>query len=300
VETNGFIVLVPLMAIILFIPGVYVSLFSKEYNPNEEDLAVMDSLMTVWGQVVEVKAVNARVVPDPMMVDLHTFNPNTITVEGMATLGIPAFLSRRIDNYRAKGGQFRVKRDLARIYDFPDSLYQTLQAYIDLPEKRAVKKSNKQARGGSKFTKSNTDSMFNSLPKAAPLWVDLSTADTVALKKLRGIGPSFSRRIIKYRELLGGFAHKTQLKEVYGLTDSLYSSLSDQIHVSQPDSVTKISLNLANFKTLSSHPYISYKAAREILKLKSKRGKFRSLKDLMIVKELDSAKVMRLAPYVSF
>ena len=35
--------------------------------------------------------------------------------------------------------------------------------------------------------------------------VELNTADTTILKKVPGIGSTFARRIVKYRELLGGF-----------------------------------------------------------------------------------------------
>ena len=47
--------------------------------------------------------------------------------------------------------------------------------------------------------------------------VELNTADTTILKKVPGIGSTFARRIIKYRELLGGFYDVSQLAEVYDI-----------------------------------------------------------------------------------
>ncbi|MEM9858315.1 MAG: helix-hairpin-helix domain-containing protein, partial [Bacteroidota bacterium] len=45
---------------------------------------------------------------------------------------------------------------------------------------------------------------------------DINEADTTQLKQLKGIGSVFSRRILKYRKLLGGFVTSDQLSEVYG------------------------------------------------------------------------------------
>lgn len=47
--------------------------------------------------------------------------------------------------------------------------------------------------------------------------LDLNLATSEELQKVRGIGPAYSERIVKYRDILGGFSDTTQLKEVYGL-----------------------------------------------------------------------------------
>ena len=51
--------------------------------------------------------------------------------------------------------------------------------------------------------------------------IDINTADSTAWVALNGIGPGFAKRIITYREKLGGFYQVDQLKEVYGL-DSVW------------------------------------------------------------------------------
>ncbi|GAB5526363.1 MAG: helix-hairpin-helix domain-containing protein [Roseivirga sp.] len=302
VQTNGFIVLVPLMIIVLFLPGIYVNVFSKEYNPYEEDIKMMDSLMAAWDEVIVLEPEVSDAAPD-LKIELKPFNPNEANISELQALGIPVFLTKRIDNYRNKGGQFRIKTDLSRIYDFPDSLYKVLETYIELPDKIERKKSfevrKRESRRDSVSRK--PDSAYVKRGKVQPkLWIDLSTADTTELMRLRGIGPSFSKRIIKYRNLLGGFVTKDQLKEVYGLSDSLYNSLQDQLYVGQMDSVATININIANYDALKKHPYISYKLAREILKSRSKIGKFRSLHDLMVVEGVDSVSASRLRPYITY
>jgi DNA uptake protein ComE-like DNA-binding protein len=298
-QTNGFIILVPLMVFILFSPGIYVSLFSQEYDPYEEDIRIIDSLISVWNEGVVVKKAGFERASPPV-IKLRSFDPNKITIEDMGTLGIPGFLARRIDNYRQKGGQFRVKKDLSSIYDFPDSLYQQLESYIALPEKLdKTRKISVNARVNKPDTTHATP-YVKKTEERPRLWININSADTMELRKLRGIGPAFSRRIVKYRSLLGGFVDKEQLMEVYGLSDSLYHTLSDQVYVERLDSMRLINVNIASYETLKAHPYISYKVARDILNTRSKRGKFRSPADLLVVQGLDSAQVSRLSAYVTF
>lgn len=299
VETNGFLVLAPLMVIILFLPGVYVNLFSEEYDPYKEDMKIMDSLMAVWdaGVIAEVDLPETK---SEVEIKLKPFDPNEISREEMLSLGIPDFLTGRIDNYRRKGGRFRVKSDLARIYDFPDSLYSVLETYVQLPEEIEKREPEIFTRGSNRSDSAQVKSYEKYKEESPKLWIDLNEADTMELRELRGIGPSFSRRIVKYRSLLGGFVSTGQLTEVYGFSDSLYTSLSDQVYVGVAGSLVTININLANYDALKKHPYISYKVAREILKSRSKIGKFRSLQDLKVVQGLDSAQRARLDPYITY
>jgi competence protein ComEA len=59
--------------------------------------------------------------------------------------------------------------------------------------------------------------------------VEINTADSLSIVYLKGIGPGFTKRIMKYRAMLGGFHSINQLKEVYGMTDSTFTLLSSQI-----------------------------------------------------------------------
>lgn len=301
-ETNGFLVLVPLMVFLLFAPTLYVRLFSREYDPSLKDQPMLDSLLAIW----EERLVEKKPGAEPAIVR-EPFDPNTVDQQSMISMGIPRFLTRRIDNYRQKGGKFKIKADLSRIYDFPDSLYKALESYILLPDELTRgNPANKEVNIGSSSVKeAETRVQTPSLEieksyEQAKLWIDLNNCDTTELKQLRGIGSGYSRRIIKYRNLLGGFTSKEQLLEVYGLKDSLYYSLADQVYVQEGEQVDQINVNIATFKTLNSHPYISYKQAGDILNTRSKRGKFRSPFDLLVVQGMDSVSIQRLAPYLTY
>ena len=88
--------------------------------------------------------------------------------------------------------------------------------------------------------------------------INLNTADSMALMTLRGIGAVYASRIIKYRNLLGGYYDKSQILEVYGITKETYSLFCDDI--------VKIPVNTASFKEILRHPYFDYDMVVKIVR----------------------------------
>jgi competence protein ComEA len=76
--------------------------------------------------------------------------------------------------------------------------------------------------------------------------VEVNSADSAGLTKIYGIGPAFASRIIKYRNRLGGFYSKEQLKEVYGLDAEKYAEVREQVRI-DPAKVKKVNVNTAQF-----------------------------------------------------
>ena len=87
--------------------------------------------------------------------------------------------------------------------------------------------------------------------------VNLNRADQLSLEALPGIGLVLSERILRYRELLGGFLSLDQLLEVYGLKESHYNLAVDHLYASSEE-VTRIDLATIAFRDLLRHPYASY------------------------------------------
>lgn len=94
--------------------------------------------------------------------------------------------------------------------------------------------------------------------------LELNTADTLQLQELRGIGPAFARRIVAYRDKLGGYYAKEQLMEVYGFTPELYEKVKNQVKVNK-SLIKKIDVNAYDIGYLKRHPYISYYEAKAIV-----------------------------------
>ena len=129
--------------------------------------------------------------------------------------------------------------------------------------------------------------------------VDLNRCDTAELIRLPGIGPVLSVRIIKYRNLLGGFYTVEQLKEVYGLPVETYDLIKDQIFV---DSlvISTINVNVADFKTLIRFPYFDRNEVSSILKYRDYKDGIGDLNELVDNKLITKEKALKLKSYLSF
>jgi DNA uptake protein ComE-like DNA-binding protein len=135
------------------------------------------------------------------------------------------------------------------------------------------------------------------LIEADPIIIaDLNTADALDLQKVKGIGPAYSERIIKYRDILGGFADTTQLHEVYGLPPETIHELVK--HFTIQSNVKPITINTDSIKTLIKHPYISYDLAKIIVNYRAQHGDFKSVNELRKIKALDERTFLRLKPYL--
>jgi DNA uptake protein ComE-like DNA-binding protein len=125
--------------------------------------------------------------------------------------------------------------------------------------------------------------------------VDLNRADTTELKKIPGIGSTFSRRIISYRNRLGGYSSARQLSEI-GLDTT---QLDPWFTLSTAD-IRRININTATVGRLMSHPYIDFYQAQAIVDCRKANGPLHSLAPLAIYEEFPPDKLERLRPYVSF
>ncbi len=128
--------------------------------------------------------------------------------------------------------------------------------------------------------------------------IDINTADSVAWVALNGIGPGFAKRIITYREKLGGFYQVDQLKEVYGL---------DSIWVKENKALLKVGAGVYRFLKINQvewkdfkHPYLPYGQSKVILAYRKQHGALKDFEALEKIQLLDLVAWRRLRPYLSF
>ena len=131
------------------------------------------------------------------------------------------------------------------------------------------------------------------------LVVELNTADTTTLQLLHGIGPAYARRIVRYRERLGGFTDITQLLEVYGFTPNLLNHIAPFLTL-DTTAIRRFDINSIGLKQLKQHPYIEYYQARDIVNLRNKGVHFNNADDLRAVPSMADSTLERLLPYISF
>ena len=132
-----------------------------------------------------------------------------------------------------------------------------------------------------------------------PLTVELNSADTLTLQLLHGIGPAFARRIVRYRERLGGYRSAEQLLEVYGFTPELLVHIAPHLTV-DTTAIHRIPINTVELKQLIKHPYIEYYQARDIVTLRSRGMRFLSADDLRAIPSMSDSTLVRILPYVDF
>lgn len=134
--------------------------------------------------------------------------------------------------------------------------------------------------------------------------VDLNLGDTLDFQQLRGIGPAYARRIVAYRERLGGFVDKRQLMEVWGVDSALYDRIAPSVELaSAPGQAVRptrpLYINRMGVQELKQHPYLDYYQAKEIVRYRERYGMFKTASDLRKVNLMDAETYRRIAPYVS-
>jgi DNA uptake protein ComE-like DNA-binding protein len=134
---------------------------------------------------------------------------------------------------------------------------------------------------------------------AAGTVIELNIADSAKLTELAGIGPSFARRIVVYRNRLGGFISKEQLKEVFGMDDEKYNGLSSQISVN-PLHINKIRINKIDFDGLRHFPYLTFKQMNAIIQFREQHGEYASLSDMRNIAILNDKILRKIEPYIDF
>ena len=133
------------------------------------------------------------------------------------------------------------------------------------------------------------------LPKLKPgATIDLNTADTTLLKRVPGIGSSFARRIVKYRDLLGGYYVVEQLQEVYGMDRERYDAIYPYFTVGT--AVRPLTLTI---DSISYHPYLSWRHKRALRRLLEEEQPL-DWSHLMATGDFTRDDSLRLAPYMPF
>jgi DNA uptake protein ComE-like DNA-binding protein len=279
-ERNGVFILFLILLIVVFIRLILPSLYEKENQITVIELKAPSEEITSKYQQQQQKNYSIN---NEFQKQLFVFDPNTITEQEAVLLGFKPKTAQTLLKFRAKGGKFKEPEDLKKVFGVSDKLYSILEPYILITSKQI--KSEK------------VDSVKFPVVKSKEL-LELNSADSLGLVYLRGVGPGFSNRILKYRKKLGGFHSMIQLKEVFGMTDSLYNLVSEQI-VLNPGSIRKIYINAIDFYTLRQHPYFSYQVSNIIINYRLKHGLITEnvLRELGVFSE---EKLKLILPYIEY
>jgi len=210
---------------------------------------------------------------------IYPFNPNYLTDFKAYYLGFSVEEIDRILTFRKQGKFFQNKKEFQQISGISDSLFQVLEPFINIPVYK-------------KYS-------INNYPVTIST-TDINKATATDLQVINGIGAVLSKRIVKYRNMIGGFTRKNQLNKVYGLEPEVIQrvwkkfSIIDMSQKEEPVPLKKLSINSATPEELQKIYGIGEKLSQRIVKYRDKLGGFTVKEQLNEVYGLSPEVIARL------
>ncbi len=128
--------------------------------------------------------------------------------------------------------------------------------------------------------------------------IDLNSADTLALQQVPGIGPSFARRIARYRDQLGGYYTVLQLQEVFGMEPDRYQRIKPFFYIGVKNYST--AFQSLRSDSIPAHPYLNYRQQMALARSIRKNGTIDSWHRIMSLEEFNRDDSVRLSHYFHF
>lgn len=216
--------------------------------------------------------------------DYFNFNPNNLAVNDWQRLGLTDKQIQTIKNYESKGGKFHHKEDVKKMYCISEKQYLSLEPYIQIPVEKKV------------FTDFDVAKSEFKNPKPEITIVELNSADSAQLTRVKGIGAYYAKTIINYRNSLGGFVAKVQLMEIWKFDFDKFEEVENFITV-DVSKIKKININTFNSSELK-HPYINWNMANAIINYRDKHGKYKAVEEIKKTDLVDDETYRKIAPYL--
>ena len=275
-----------IFALLFFIIALQFAYFFVDFSiPTNED-PEEQKWLSLQPQVDSMKMDIANKRPK-----MYLYNPNFITDYKGYRLGMSVDEIDRLLAFRKENKYVNSSQEFQNVTKISDSLLNVMSPYFKFPdwvnkkkEYKAFKKYPNQA-----FAK-----------KEKIVLIDINQATKEDLIKIYGIGEAISVRILKQKEVLGGFVSMEQMKDVWGLSPEVIENLNSHFKVSVLPNFKKIDINNASLKELSQFYYFKYPLAKEIVTYRSMKGNISNIEDLTKIKgfPVDKAKTIEL--YLAF
>ena len=296
-EYNGLMVLIVLIMIAVAVPALYARLWPDRVDEAAEQKALQQLTLVELADHTDFEQRGNMEHKSIKKAILFRFDPNVIGLAEWQQLGLSEKQASSILKYRAKGGKFYTVQDLKKMYTISADCYERLAPFVTIDKQGLAGQQAPGYKGTSSYREEHRHPAY-AQKHNLPL-VEINTADTVMLDRIKGIGPAFARRIFKYRERLGGFWRKEQLMEVFGLDSAKFEEIKDQVTV---DSrlITRININTAEAEELKKSPYLRFNQINAIIQFRKQHGNYGNIADLNKVAILPAEIIAKIAPYISF
>lgn len=245
----------------------------KIYGMNDSIFTAIENYIVIAEKKDSVSSYNIS--PEKPITGI--FDPNSAEYNQLIKFGFNRFQAKNLIEYRNKAGVFKTRSDLLKIYGIDSIFYKTIENKIQIEM-------------------ADEPTIVNSIP--VELNIELNSADSTELVQLNGIGSVYANRILKYRELLGGFYSSSQLLEVYNFPEETYRKIEGNIFVDTV-LIKKIRLNFAEYPDLLRHPYLEKKQVEGVLNYRNKNGSFQDIFQLKSSGIIDSETYSKVRPYLT-
>lgn len=281
-EYRGMIVIFVIFILIYIFPYVYEKIIWSPLEYKVEELVpYVEEIESFNGSKTKLYNNDKEVLSVVEGQTFFDFNPNNLPVTEWVKLGLSEKQANIIKKYEEKGGKFYKKEDLKRIYSISEQQYARLEPYIKIPVLKTI--------DVKQFKKETIQHEL--LP--------INSVDSFSIQLIKGIGPAFASRIIKYRDRLGGFVNKEQLREVYGIDSVKFDQISSQIEI-DANNITTININTITFEDFKGFPYLTNRQKNVLLAYRKQHGGYTALSELKKAAFLSSETVEKIAPYIKF
>lgn len=301
-ERNGVFVLVAIIILLI----IYLNVSDKFVRADTIDFSKFEKQVDSFNLALEAMKDSAETPQKRISIQYESinntptqkaerfnFDPNNLSENDWKRLGLSDKQIKTIKNYESKGGTFRKKEDVKKMYCIKPELYVSLEPYIQIEDRLSSSPSLFFSKGVPSDKERGPRGEFKNKSTAI---IELNGADSSELTTIKGIGPYFAKSIIKYRDQLGGFALKEQLLEVWKFDQEKYDLVQKFITV-DPASVKKININTCTAQELK-HPYIKWNVANAIVNYRTIHGKFKTIQDIQRTDLVDDETLRKIVPYL--
>ena len=242
---------------------------SKEVIAIQKEL---DSLRTI-----EIESKKPKVFP---------FNPNFLSdfkgyVLGMSTEEIDRLLA-----FRKENKWINSVKDFKKVTKVSDSLLNKISPYFKFPDWISNSKPKKNY-----LKKGFKEKTFQQK-------VDLNITTQEQLEKVNGIGKVKSKKIIDYRNKLGGFSDDIQIYQLYGLDYQVVNRVLNEFTVKTPKEIIKMNLNKISASDIATIPGISFELAKRIWEFRILNERIVDFMELKKIEGLTERKLQGIQLYL--
>ena len=217
------------------------------------------------------------------------FNPNFISDEKAYRFGMTLNQIQRLRDFRKQGKFANSAKEFQRVTGVSDSVLKVMAPRFKFPDWVTNPST-------SNYSKSN----WKEFPKKQVIAIlDINQATKEDLMKVVGIGDAISDRIIKQKELLGGFVSMDQMTEIWGLSPEVIYDLNKYFVIKSNPNTKKININSASIKELGQFYYFRYPLSKNIVTYRSMNGVIK-IEDLSNIKGFPLDKIKIIALYLEF